>query len=73
MELPKDAWPFESLLPAIFPDLFGDEATHECLYRKLLEDFIKYELQRMTTKNLEGMLFTYFRLMKDNRLFISNS
>jgi hypothetical protein len=73
MKLPEDAWPFESLLPAIYPDLFGNEATHECLYRQLLEDFVKYELQRMTTKNLEGMLLTYFRLiMKDGRIIFNS-
>jgi hypothetical protein len=57
MKIPDHARPFKTLMPMIFPELFGEGATHDCIYRDTLYDFLKHDLQTMTTKNLEGNFF----------------
>jgi hypothetical protein len=44
----------DTILPILFPDWFGPNANHECVYRDLLFEFIKFDLPERTTANLAG-------------------
>jgi len=57
MKPPADPMTFEELLRTTFPDLFGDEASHQCDYRTHLFELIKSNLQERTMENLAGEYF----------------
>jgi len=60
MKVPDHARPFDELMALVFPDLFGEDAIHDCIYRDTLQEFMKHDFQTMTTKNLEGMISLLF-------------
>lgn len=45
---------FEELFPVIFPDLYGPDASHHCVYRDHLFDFMKVDFQSFSTENIAG-------------------
>jgi hypothetical protein len=55
MPQPPEARKFDLLLPTLFPHWFGEDATHHCMYRQQLFEFVAYDLQHRTTKELAGM------------------
>jgi hypothetical protein len=66
MGLPAHATTFDKLLPSIFPDLFGKDITHNCVYRQLLFDYKKIDLHDKTTDDLKSLLFIYFLISNLN-------
>ena len=54
MAIPDFSRPFRILIPFLFPDLFGENAKHQCEYRAMLYDTMKHNIQAMSTKSLEG-------------------
>ena len=50
----EDATPIEVLLEDTMPLLFGPDATHQCVYRKLALKYVQKDLQHQSTQRVAG-------------------
>jgi hypothetical protein len=52
---PEQATTFEDLVEKSLPDVFGPNALHNCLYRDLVLEFVREDLQKKSTDRLSGL------------------